>query len=59
MKFVSLDSRYCYVRSVAFPTPEYNEVFSDYQQGKVVEWTEMVFETLVFSPFNHLTRLIA
>jgi hypothetical protein len=46
---------------------EYDEVFSGYQPGQLVErWentlrtrTEMVFETLVFSPFNHLTRLIA
>jgi hypothetical protein len=37
------------VRFVAFPASEYDEVLT----------TEMVFETLVCSPLNHLTRLIA
>jgi hypothetical protein len=40
----------------------YNEVLSGYQPGQVVKQstrTEMVFEKLFFSPFNHLTPLIA
>jgi hypothetical protein len=42
------------VRYAAFLGTEYNEVFLGYQPGQV-----MVFETLVFSLFNHLTRLTA
>jgi hypothetical protein len=53
------------MRFVAFPETEYDEVLSGYQPGQMVGTstlrtrTEMVFETLVFSPHNHLTRLIA
>jgi hypothetical protein len=50
------------VRFVAFPETEYDEVLLGYQPAQMVllrTRTEMVFETLVFSPLNHLTRLIA
>jgi hypothetical protein len=46
---------------------EYNKIFSGYQPRQVVEWrkshnvlrTEMVLEALVFSPLNHLPRMVA
>jgi hypothetical protein len=58
------------VRSGAFPATEYNDVLSGYQRSQVVElWKKQRFEDhlcprpqgadAVFSPFNHLTRLIA
>jgi hypothetical protein len=54
------------MRFVAFPATEYDEVLSGYQPGQMINQTstlrtrtEMVFETLVFSPLNHLTRLTA
>jgi hypothetical protein len=48
------------MRFVAFPATEYDEVLSGNQPGRPQGTrTEMVFETLVFSPLNHLTRLIA
>jgi hypothetical protein len=46
----------------------YNKIFSGYQpcqlvkrrkKNNVSKRTEMVHETLVFSPFNHLTRLVS
>jgi hypothetical protein len=69
------------MRFVAFPTTEYDDVFSCYQPDQWLSGektnvsktisvlvlyqtsslrarTEMVFETLVFSLLNHLTRLI-
>jgi hypothetical protein len=59
------------LRFVALLATEYDEVLLGYQLGQMVErWkkqcfedlrtrTEMVFKTLVFSPLNHLTWLIA
>jgi hypothetical protein len=44
------------MRFVAFPATEYDEAFSGYQPGQMVErWKNNV----AFSPLNHLTRLIA
>jgi hypothetical protein len=39
------------MRFVAFPVTEYDEILLGYQPG------QMVFEMLVFSPLNCLTRL--
>jgi hypothetical protein len=47
------------MRFVAFPATEYDEVLSGCQTSTLRERTEMVFETLVFSPLNHSIRLIA
>lgn len=45
------------LRSGAFPATEYNEVFSRCQRGQVVRrWS---WKRWLFSPFNHLTRMIA
>jgi hypothetical protein len=57
--------------SGAFTATKYNKIFSGYQPRQVVEWqkkptfstlrtrTKMVLETLIFSPSNHLTQLVA
>jgi hypothetical protein len=62
------------MRFVAFQATDYDEVLSGYQAASLTSLTmasrhsqtstlrtrtEMVFETLVFSPLNHLTWLIA
>jgi hypothetical protein len=75
MKVLTKTTTNLSLRFVAFPATEYGKVFSGYQPGQMVErcknqrfvehlcprpqGTSLVNQTLVFSPLNHLARLIA